>query len=161
MFHHALDDRNHGSVRNYLREAEKRKDGEMIRRWRRFVLDVLLPLDQTAQDLIVTNAHLISGDFPEEFSRFLEDFARFKFITECWKDRNGYPVTEDKFTEDDFSFERNALPCLYDNRLLEHLTSKYGQLRAKQRALSVDQSDDVDDRKISKFFINLFSGRHF
>jgi len=86
MFHHALDDRNHGSVRNYLREAEKRKDGEMIRRWRRFVLDVLLPLDQTAQDLIVTNAHLISGDFPEEFSRFLEDFARFKFITEVSND---------------------------------------------------------------------------
>jgi len=141
----------HVGVEDYLKIAEETKDAEMIKNWRNYVIKVLLPLDQKAEELILNQAHLVAnnGKFPEEFENFLQTFSHFKFIIQSWKTSNGKWEKATEFSDEDYLVESNISG--EDNmQMFNHVKRRYNKLSARQQKLSLDGSDDHQDTKLTE-----------
>lgn len=125
--------REHGGLKRYLRRAQDTKDGEMIKVWRGYVVNVLHPLDQQALDLIVNNAHLIADrDFPEEFETFLTHSAKMQFLMEHWKNNRGQLESVDEFNDRDYLEETNSSGIGGSRKIITYLRERCRTLRQKQ-----------------------------
>jgi len=143
----------YNDVDEYLKAAEQLKNPEMIQKWRKYYHTFILPLDQKAEELILNMAHLIAddGDLPKEFIEFLQNFARFKFIMEDWKNTNGSLESCEEMCESDFLMETNH-GCEND-KILSLVARKYKKLRARQQYLSLEANENEYKAKyITKIF---------
>ncbi|XP_039274118.1 uncharacterized protein LOC120348069 [Styela clava] len=133
----------YGGLRNYLEQARKERDAEMIKRWRSYVWTVLYPLDEEAVDIICKHAHLIAEkDFPEEFDTFLKHIARMRFVMEQWKNEKGNLESTKEFTEDDFLEDTNSSGIGGSKSMINHLQLKCKHLRKQQQEYVEDISVD-------------------
>ena len=77
------------------------------------------------------------------------------FTTQQWKDEDGRLRSEDEMTPEDFRFEMNTSGCNNDV-VFKHVTTQYAKLSRRQKALSVDKSDDGDDKTLSRVLLKIF-----
>jgi len=143
-------------VEEYLKKAEENKDAEMIKNWRNYVIKVLLPLDQKAEELILNQAHMVAnnGKFPEEFENFLKDFSHFKFIIQSWKTPDGEWEKTSEFSDDDYLVKSNISTC--DEEIFKHVKTRYNKLLMRQQILTLDGSDDQQDTKLTQKLFKVF-----
>ena len=120
-------------MKEYLNDAEDKKDAKAIRRWRSFVWNNIRPLEREIHDVLTQNAHLISDkSFPREFDDFLSHSARLEFIIERWKNQWGLLETTAEFTSDDYLEEHNSPGEPNYSELYDHVANRYQQLQEKR-----------------------------
>ena len=138
-------------MKEYLSDAETKKDDEAIRRWRSFVWNNIRPLEREIHDLFIKNAHLVArdrGKFPDEFNEFLNHSARFEFIMERWKNEAGMLEITTQFTGDDYLEEHNSPGEPNYNELFDHVSVKYEHLQNKRDEIMMSLSSGVESSGI-------------
>ena len=116
-------------ISEYLINAQKKKDAHSIWRWRSFVWSNLRPVENKIVDLISENSHLIVGEFPEEFNKFLTNHSNFEFTMERWKNPKGVLEDTEDYDEEDYLERYNAPKDINYDALFEHVDKKCQELR--------------------------------
>merc|ERR1712150_122077 len=120
-------------------EAEENKDARAIRRWRAFVWNNIRPLEREITSVLVRNSHLIHDrEFPQTFSEFLDNSAKFEFVVERRKNEAGRLETLAHFTDDDYLPDHNSTGEPNYKELFQHVSLRYQRLQ-----------DDRDEVKLS------------
>ena len=136
-------------MKEYLNEAEEKKDAKAIRRWRSFVWNNIRPLEREINQVLTKNAHLIADKaYPCEFDDFLNHSARLEFIIERWKNQWGLLETTEAFTSDDYLEENNTPGEPNYTELFDHVSQRYRYLQEQKEVALTSLSGGVTDSGI-------------
>lgn len=139
-------------MKEYLNEAEQKRDADSIRRWRSFVWNNIRPLEREIHHVLTQNAHLIADKaYPTEFDDFLNHSARLEFIVERWKNQWGLLETTESFTNDDYLEEHNTPGEPNYQELFDHVASRYQHLQEQKDAALKSLSGAVRDSGVHGF----------
>jgi hypothetical protein len=110
-----------GATRHSVFDPKAPHDSPVMREWRIWVREVLMPLNNIQETLILKNAHLIrEPEVPESLLQFVAHTAAYKAVLAKWQ-------------EGDFSEHLSIVD--YPTDVVSYAAKSFAELKAEQLAL--------------------------